>query len=120
MSGIKHDSGKPRISLLPLKAIEQVMIVGEMGAKKYGDHNYRGGMPVSKFINAGFRHAFLGFMGGEDKDKESGLPHLAHAAWNFLAALEQMIDKPELDDRFKSEVLQPVSNEKYEELRKGS
>lgn len=100
-AGIKHDSDKVRISLLPLRAIEQVAKVGEMGSKKYGDHNYRGGMAVTRFINAAFRHTFLGFMLGENNDKESGLPHLAHAAWNILAALEQMIVKPELDDRYK-------------------
>jgi hypothetical protein len=99
-TGIRHDQGKGRISLLPGRAIESVMQVGEFGSKKYGDHNYRGGMPVTKYLDAAYRHAFVQWLfKGEDNDAESGLPHLAHAAWNVLAALEQMLLKPELDNR---------------------
>ncbi len=99
--GKKYDQGKPRISLLPGLAIEQVILVGEMGAKKYGDDNYRYGMPVTKFINAAFRHIFIEWLyKGIDIDPESGLYHLAHGAWNILAALEQMLLKPEFDDRW--------------------
>lgn len=102
--GKKFDSGKPRISILQGRAIEMVMQVGEMGAVKYGDHNYRKGMPVTKFINAAFRHVFIEWLfKGIDNDEESGMPHLAHGAWNLLAALEQMLTKPELDDRYKGE-----------------
>lgn len=99
--GIRYDKGKPRISILQGLAIEQVMLVGEMGAVKYGDHNYRKGMSVTRYINAAFRHIFLEWLfKGIDNDPESGLNHLAHGAWNVLAALEQMLTKPELDDRF--------------------
>jgi hypothetical protein len=77
------------------------MKVAEMGAEKYGDNNYRLGMPVTKFINAAFRHIFLEWMfKGNDIDEESGLPHLAHGAWNILSALEQMLVMPELDNRW--------------------
>lgn len=103
-TGIRHDSGKPRISLLPGRAIEVVMQVGEFGSTKYGDHNYRGGMPITKYINAAYRHVFVEWLfKGQDTDPESGLPHLAHGAWNILAALEQMLLKPNLDDRYKGE-----------------
>lgn len=99
--GKRYDAGKPRVSLLMGYAIEQVMLVGEFGAKKYGDDNYRAGMAVSKYLNAAFRHAFIEFLfKGIDNDAESGLPHLAHAAWNLLAACEQMLLKPEFDDRY--------------------
>jgi hypothetical protein len=101
--GKKFDSGKARISLLQGYALEQVMKVAEMGAIKYGDHNYRLGMSVTKFLNAAFRHAFVEWLfKGIDNDPESGLPHLAHAAWNILSALEQMILKPEFDDRYRA------------------
>ena len=125
-TGIKHDQGKARISLLPGLAIEQVMKVGEFGAGKYDDHNFRKGMPVVKYIDAAYRHVFIEWLfKGRDLDidpdcyqcqngtcannpdpklrKHSGLPHLAHGAWNFLAALEQMLLKPELDNRYKGE-----------------
>jgi hypothetical protein len=101
-TGIRHDSGKARISTLPGRAIEVVMQVGEFGAKKYGDHNYRGGMPVTKYLDAAYRHGFVEWLfKGKDVDPESGLSHLAHAAWNLLAALEQTLLKPELDNRYK-------------------
>jgi hypothetical protein len=101
-AGVKHDAGKARISILPGRAIELVMKVGEFGSKKYGAHNYRKGMGVTRYLDAAFRHVFIEFLfKGIDLDPESGLPHLAHGAWNVLAALEQMLVKPELDDRYK-------------------
>lgn len=101
-SGIKYDQGKDRYSIVPGLAIAYVMKVGEFGAKKYGDHNYTLGMPITKFVDAAFRHIFIEWLfKGIDNDPESGLPHLAHGAWNVLAALQQMLIKPELDNRNK-------------------
>lgn len=104
IGGLKYDSGKPRISLLPGLAIAEVMKVGEAGARKYTAHNYRRGMSVTRYIDAAYRHIFVEWLfKGIDNDEESGLSHLAHGAWNILAALEQMMVKPELDDRWKNE-----------------
>ncbi len=98
--GKKFDQGKIRITILPGIAIAEVMRVAEMGAKKYGDLNYKKGMPASKYINAAFRHVVLKWWFlGQDNDHESGLSHLAHGAWNILALCEQMMLKPEFDDR---------------------
>lgn len=98
----KFNKGKTRISILPLLAIKEVKKVAEMGAVKYGAHNYRDGRPVCDWLDAGYRHAFDEFLGeGIDLDPESKIHHLAHAAWNMLVALEQMLTKPELDDRYK-------------------
>jgi Domain of unknown function (DUF5664) len=101
LTAIRHDSGKPRITILPGLAIEQVSKVGEMGALKYGDYNYRKGMKVSRFINPIWRHVFIEyFFKGNDVDPESGLHHLAHGAWNCLALLEQvLLGRAEFDDR---------------------
>lgn len=100
--GTRFDKGKGRVSLLPGLAIWEVVEVGEMGAKKYGNYNYKKGMPVTKYIDAAYRHIFKKWLwGGVDYDDESNLHHLAHGAWNILAALEQMMLKPELDDRYK-------------------
>lgn len=76
--------------------------VAGYGCGKYEPHNYRKGVSVSLHMNAAWRHILL-FQGGEDLDSESGLPHLAHAAWNLLAAHTQTVDHPELDDRFVAE-----------------
>lgn len=102
--GKRDNQGKKRFSIAPFGALEQVMAVGEFGAQKYGAKNYQKGMPVSGFLDSAFRHAFVQFLiKGEDTDQESGLPHLAHAAWNLLAALEQMQRLPQFDDRTKPE-----------------
>jgi hypothetical protein len=101
--GKKFDLGKVRVSIIPGLGLEYVCKVAEFGAKKYGDYNYKLGMPVTKYINAAWRHVFVKWLfQGIENDEESGLPHLAHGAWNLLAALEQMLTKPELDDRFKT------------------
>jgi hypothetical protein len=102
MSGVKFDQGKPRISLLPVRALLGVAQVAVMGAAKYGDHNYRGGMKATRFIDAAIRHTFK-WLDGQDLDEESGLPHLHHAAWSLLAAAQQMEERPELDDRYRRE-----------------
>lgn len=99
---LRSKEGKLRINILPILGLEEVMKVGEFGAKKHSEFGYKQGFPISYFINAAFRHIFLEFLiKGMNKDEESGLHPLAHGAWNILAALEQMIIKPELDDREK-------------------
>lgn len=85
--GVKFDTGKPRVSLLSSKALLEVSKVATMGADKYGDYNYLGGMKWSRLLDASLRH-ILAFNGGERTDEESGLSHLAHAAWNILALIE--------------------------------
>jgi len=55
-------------------------------------------MSWSRMIGSMERHWFS-FKGGEDFDGESGLYHLAHAAWNILSLLEYYRTHPELDDR---------------------
>jgi hypothetical protein len=97
----KFSDDKAQFSLLPIKALYEVLKVGKMGAKKYGDNNFRKGRNVTDWTDAAYRHAFGGesFSTGHDLDKESLMPHLAHAAWNLLVALEQQMEKPELDNR---------------------
>lgn len=92
---------KPQeIAWIDPKSILEVAEVAEMGKSKYGDHNYRAGYEWSKCYNALHRH-LAAFWGGEDRDPESGLPHVAHAAWHCLALLTFMREHPEYDDRYK-------------------
>ena len=55
-----------------------------MGAIKYEGRNWEKGIYFSRIIAAIFRH-LISWILGETKDKESGLHHLAHAAWGCLA-----------------------------------
>lgn len=85
--GLKHDSGKPRYSLLPLGTINKVIQVLEYGAKKYSENNWMK-VPDSKhrYFDATMRHIDAWWK-GETYDSESGLPHLAHAAACILFLL---------------------------------
>lgn len=66
---------------------------------KYAPNNWRLGFNWSLSADAMLRH-YLAWVGGEDLDPESGLHHLAHAAWHCLVLVQYSKDHPELDDRF--------------------
>ena len=73
--------------------------VSGMGARKYSTWNYLKGYDWSLSFNAMQRHA-LAFWAGQDNDDESGLPHVAHAAWHCLALLAFLQRDIGTDDRF--------------------
>lgn len=106
--GTKFDAGKLRLELLPAESLEEIAKVLAFGAIKYSDHNWRNGMKWSRLLGALLRHTFA-FMRGEDKDPETGLSHLAHAGCCILFLLSYEKFKPELDDRFKTEVTSSVT-----------
>jgi hypothetical protein len=70
-------------ALDPVALIELSRVAG-MGANKYAAHNFLRGYDYSLSFNAMMRHALL-FWAGEDADPESGLSHMAHAAWMALS-----------------------------------
>lgn len=99
-SGVKHDQEKPDMSLLSSIALVEIAKVMTFGKAKYSAHNWRGGFKWSRVLSAAMRH-LVAFIGGEDKDPETGLSHLAHCACCILFLLEFETTKKELDDRFK-------------------
>jgi hypothetical protein len=95
----KYDHGKARMELLPAAALTQVALVMEFGGRKYGDENWRSpGFKWKRLIGATLRHVYA-FIGGEDKDPETGLSHLAHAACCVLFLLEHQTVGLGEDDR---------------------
>ena len=98
MSGVKHDKGKSPWHLLPTDALRAVVRVLGHGAVKYGDRNWERGMDWSRFYSALQRH-ITAWWDGEDKDAESGLPHLAHAACCVLFLLAYALRGAGRDDR---------------------
>lgn len=98
---MKFDGGKPRMDLLDSYAMEQLAYVLTFGASKYAAHNWRSGLSKSRLIAALLRHIFA-YLGGQDKDEETGLSHVAHAmcCCMFILGLEHRAD---LDDRYKKE-----------------
>ena len=96
--GIKHDQDKLRFDLFSPVALEEVAKVYTFGAKKYGDRNWEKGLKWGRVFGAIQRHLWA-FWGGEDKDPETGILHLAHAAWGCLALIHYWYFKRELDNR---------------------
>ena len=84
--------GKGRCDLLPLTAIIELSMHCEEGAKKYGEHNVDKGVPQHSLCDSGMRH-LIKYMRG-DKDEN----HLRAACWNLMFALNQSVEKPELND----------------------
>ena len=76
---IKADDGKVRAELLPPRAILAIARVLTFGAKKYAPENWRKCGDPTRYTGAALRHV-LAYMGGEQRDAESGEHHLAHAA----------------------------------------
>lgn len=93
-SGAVRDmhTGKGRMDLLPVTAIIELSKHCENGAIKYGERNVDKGIPQHSFIDSGLRHLFKYLRG--DKDEK----HLVAAAWNVMWALEQEVNRPELND----------------------
>jgi hypothetical protein len=99
MQGIKHNKGKAQISLLfkqfP-KALEAIAKCSEYGHQRYkeGDADFQNFKRVpggsKTYADAGLRHRLESGL-----DKESGLPHAYHIAWNSLAELQLLIEEQE-------------------------
>ena len=93
-AGAKLDAGKRRDGLVLLgfaRALAAVSGVGTQGANKYTDNGWMS-VPngVNRYTDAMLRH-LLSEASGELTDKDTGLLHAAHGAWNALARLDLMI-----------------------------
>jgi hypothetical protein len=99
-TALKFDDGKLPFHLLSTEAMNQTAAVLAFGAEKYAEHNWRKGFVWSRPLSAAMRH-ITAFNAGEDKDPESGLSHLAHAACCIMFLLEFEKTHKELDDRYK-------------------
>lgn len=94
--GVKLDNGKNKLGLVFKgfsNALWQVGEVGTFGANKYTENGWqevKNG--IKRYTSALLRHLFKHFQ-GEIYDKESGLPHLSHVAWNSLAMLELFLNQ---------------------------
>lgn len=76
----------------------------EEGCKKYGENNWKKGIPVRCYVDSAIRH-YLKFLRG-DKDE----PHDRAFCWNILCAIWTCKHKPELNDYAKSEIKEGTEN----------
>lgn len=96
--GTKADGGKNRLDLLPFDALIEEARVMTLGAQKYEARNWEKGMAWSRLFGAALRHMFDWFL-GQDKDPESGLHPLAHAACDIHFLLAYALRGTPGDDR---------------------
>jgi len=86
--GVKWDRGKPDYSLLPWGALEEVVRVLSYGAEKYSRDNWRRVPDMkNRYLAAALRHT-SSWARGEERDRESHLPHLAHAIVSLMFLLQ--------------------------------
>lgn len=97
MSDTKFETGSVRssdakdfsfTSLPPLGLLALARTAGE-GASKYGRFNYLRGMPLYDLLEHSFKHMLM-FNAGDRSE-----PHLAHAAWGLLTAIQEDVMRPE-------------------------
>jgi hypothetical protein len=111
--GVKFDQGKNRYDLIPGYPLDELAKIYTYGTTKYDDNNWRKGLAWGRLFGAMMRHAWA-FWRGQSLDPESGLHHLAHAAWQCFALMEYERTKPELDDRFADLVIGKVEMNKQD------
>ena len=102
MSDAKPSTGAVRSSdanhldfaSLPLIGLIGVARTAAEGAAKYGRFNYMLGFPVHDLLNHAIRHIVMFLLGDRSE------PHLEHAAWGLMAAIQQNTLDPELSAPF--------------------
>jgi hypothetical protein len=112
LTGHKNDDNKPRFDLIPQEALWRVAEVLSYGAAKYqrDGQNWRHGMLWHRPLAAMYRH-MSAWQRGERFDRESGLPHLAHAMASLLFLLTYEETDAPGDDRWK-----PIKKEPEDRL----
>ena len=73
-------------------AILELAIHYEEGCKKYGEHNWRKGIPISRYIDSAVRHYLKWLRWDEDERHDRAF------MWNIVGAIWTLEHKPELDD----------------------
>jgi hypothetical protein len=96
--GLKYDSGKVRMELLPPELLTAVAEILTFGAQKYADRNWELGMAWSRPFGALMRHMWA-WWGGQEKDPETGKSHLWHAGCCIAFLIAYEARKTGKDDR---------------------
>jgi len=115
----RHNTGKTQWFRLPFDCLEDVVKVMEMGSQKYPDAEVddtgrgkpnwsKDGTPYTEFAESCMRH-LLAWRNGEDSDKESNLPHLAHMIAGALFLMYYQKHGLGVDDRLRSRGLRSAN-----------
>lgn len=98
--GMRFNTGKVRFDLVPPDALKELAAIYTKGAEKYAARNWEKGLDWSECYGSLQRHANA-WAEGEDRDQESGQPHMAHVAWNAMALLTFYLRDIGTDSRHK-------------------
>lgn len=97
MSGIKHDTGKPKTGQVMQgfsRALSAIGQLGTVGAEEYGMTNFiQVEDGYNRYTDALMRHFLQEKI--EEKDIKTGLPHQIAVCWNALARLELYLKERE-------------------------
>lgn len=85
LAGIKSDSPEELKNTMKQACLAHMMIEAsklyEAGAAKYGENNWKHGMPLKAYIDSGMRHYLKTIRGDADE------PHYRGFIWNILCAM---------------------------------
>lgn len=98
IGGSRYNDGKIRWSLMSVHALRELIKVLEFGAKKYASWNWSNGLSWTDTYDSLQRHA-TAWLGGEDKDPETGLSHMAHVLCNAMFLVHFVVTGTGRDDR---------------------
>ena len=96
--GDRYNSGKRKWGLLSWLALTELVKVLEVGAAKYAPFNWAKGLSWTECYESLQRH-LVAWMGGEDKDPETGLYHMAHVLCNAMFLVHFIVTGTGKDDR---------------------
>lgn len=84
----KADKGKIQPTLVSPDLVKAVAEVRMFGTEKYHDPDNWKEVEPQRYLDALYRH-LLAYIGGEERDLESGLSHLAHMGCNISFLLDR-------------------------------
>lgn len=106
--GSKNDSNKAQLCLIPSEALTGMAKAFMYGAKKYNRYNFRKGIQYTRLTDAAMRH-ILQFLDREEADIESFESHVDHALASLAMLKYMIVNRPDMDDRYKPEpITQPI------------
>lgn len=96
--------------LIPTRMARRLSVHLEKGALKYSPHNWRSGMPLSRYVDAIYRHTWDFIEGDRQED------HLSAIVCNamFLGESLEMIENGEMDGNFDDLTQLHLSKKKME------
>lgn len=110
----RFSAGKIRHDLIAPWALNELAKVYTYGTQKYDDDNWWKGLKWKRDVFGCITRHIWKWMRGEKYDDESGVHHLAHAAWNCFALMSYERHNIGIDDRipYELDLMDPVERDR--------